>query len=91
MEAKKAGQCTYDVVGIAIDAGTAGPNGAYAASWVAYVGGELVFQDPTHQNGWDYDRFSMQATFYGDACARLHGEGPSVVTIVGADCPHGPK
>ena len=50
-----------------------------SADLTVYQDGEVVGQDPSHQDGWDYNPGTNTLTFYGAACdAILGGETESV-------------
>jgi len=51
-----------------------------------YQDDELVGQDPSHQNGWDYDPGTNTVTFYGPACDAILGGQTDSVKIQFGGC-----
>lgn len=49
------------------------------------VDGNMVAQDKTHMNGWDFDAMTKTLTFYGTACTTLQAK-PGTVSV-GYTCP----
>jgi hypothetical protein len=58
-------------------------------TYVFFNGTEVIPQDPTHADGWDYDPATQTLTFYGADCDRLKTR---VVTDVDVEfgCPTPP-
>lgn len=52
---------------------------------VVSVDGNMVPQDKTHMNGWDFDAMTKTLTFYGAACTNLQAK-PGTVSV-GYTCP----
>jgi hypothetical protein len=53
---------------------------------IVYQDDELVGQDPSHQDGWDYDPGTNTVTFYGPACDAILGGQTDNVKIQFGGC-----